>query len=269
MSKSCQGCLWRRTSFHLPSRTALFPSCSQKIGSLCASGFPSKAGRRLTPCMGSIARPLNWRGYGVSARSTAVAMMSIRCVGCFSQAAAATRRDARGPVGDERGADPALVREVLVAAEGRVRQRGPIHAQVDVRLRPADRPLAASDARRAALGVAAVVAQEQDQGVVQHPAVLQPVDQRSHRDVDPLDHRRVNRHHLVESLLPVGEPRLPGGHVRRPRRHAPSRVDQAQGNLLRVAPVAEDVPAFQVLPLIFGDRLGRRRSGKCTAPCAM
>ena len=91
-------------------------------------------------------------------------------------------------------ADPALVGEVFVATERRVGQRGPVHAQQDVRLRTADGAGAAGHARWAALGVAAVVAEEEDQRVFQQAALLQARDEPAHAVVQAVDHRGVDRH---------------------------------------------------------------------------
>ena len=76
--------MYFETSFHLPSRTARFPSCMKKIGSLRPSGLPENAGTRLTPCIGIVVLPCRLAGYFAPVTVATVGMMSIRCAGCLS-----------------------------------------------------------------------------------------------------------------------------------------------------------------------------------------
>ena len=139
MSKSCQGC---RAEDQLPFPVAhgLVSLVLPEDGLACGqAACQAKAGRRLTPCIGSMALPSNSRGYFAPAEIDGGGHDVDQVHRLFLQAAAALGGNARRPVRDERRADAALVREVLVAAERRVRQRRPIHPEHDIGLRPADR----------------------------------------------------------------------------------------------------------------------------------
>src|SRR3954451_16313911 len=87
-----------------------------------------------------------------------------------------TRCYAGGPVDDEWRGNATFVREVLVAPERRVGERGPALAEKDGRLRAA-RALADEDAARARFGVSAVVRHDEDCRVVEHAALFQTGDQ--------------------------------------------------------------------------------------------
>ena len=169
---------------------------------------------------------------------------------------AAIGRDARRPVGDQRRGDAPLVREVLVAAERRVGERRPPHAEEDPRVRPADWT-ALGEAQRTAFGVAAVVAQEQDQRVVEHAAVAETGHEAAHARVDALDHRGVDGHDRVEPVTVGVRERVPRGHVGRPRRERPDRIDEPHLDLPPVPLLAEPVPAGPITAAVPSDHVGR------------
>ena len=78
------------TSFQSPARTARLPSCSQKIASR-SSGLPANAGTQALALQRRDGVAVDCFGYVAPARSTQVAMMSIRWPGCLRELALGAR----------------------------------------------------------------------------------------------------------------------------------------------------------------------------------
>ena len=172
--------------------------------------------------------------------------------GLMLQRAVSCGWDARRPVRNQRRADAAFVREVFVAAEGRVVQRGPGHAEEDIAVRSAE-IRALRDATRTAFGVAAVVAHEKDERVFQHPTILQPGDHAADALIHAVEHGGVDRHEQVIAVLVFLAERIPRGHIRWTRRERPLRLDDAEFDLLLVPRLAQLVPANLVFAAILRD----------------
>ena len=133
----------------------------------------------------------------------------------------ALRGDARRPVGDERRADAPFVTVVFVQPERRAAGVGPPAAVAVVGLRTPHRresgtrvecvlrPATLVEPERVPLGARPVVAQEQDQRVVEFAVLLQVVHHAADVPVHARHHRRVHRHSPGEVRAPVGVERVP------------------------------------------------------------
>ena len=141
--------------------------------------------------------------------------------------------DPGGPVGDERGSDAALMVVMFVATERRVLEERPALAAEPVRVR--FRRVAFGAPARARFGVAAVVAEEQDQGVVQFAAFLEPRDERADGMVHAGDRRRVDRHQVVEAVFLGVRQGSPGLDRFGAGRQRPGRVDEPHLHLAGVS----------------------------------
>ena len=193
-------------------------------------------------------------------------------------------------MGDQGGADPALVYPVLVLAERSVARVCPGQTVAMVGVCPARHdlgsllehyPLAGAlgnhidlqigrlhrfqlvrvlvlvlDALAPAhaLGATSVVGEEKDQGVVEHLSFLQCPDDPSEPLVEPVDHRGVSLHQADLPFLVRGV--LPGDPV--PRGQFPFLVDQAHFQLALVACFSHHFPALVVTALVLGHVLGKR-----------
>jgi hypothetical protein len=69
---------------------------------------------------------------------------------------------------------------------------------------------------RTALGIAAIVAEEQDQRIIQHAGLPQVFDHPANALVDAIDYGSVDSHDVIEAVLLLGTQAVPGGHVVRP-----------------------------------------------------
>ena len=155
---------------------------------------------------------------------------------------------------------------MLVAKEGRVRERGPVHAQKDAGKRAADRPLALGQAHGTSLGVSAVIADEHDDRVVKHATLLQTFDQLADAPVEALDHGGIDRHDRIETILLLGRVRVPGWRIGRAGRKRPASVDDAHLNLSRMTLLAQLVPTCLVFSAITLDHVGRRAQREMDSP---
>ena len=113
---------------------------------------------------------------------------------------------------DERRRDAPFVREMLVATKRRVRERRPVLAEKDSRTAAAG-ILAFSERRAGPLGVATVVGQQHDDRVVQLATFFESFDQRADALIEPVDHRRIDRHDVVEVILVLVAERVPLRHI--------------------------------------------------------
>jgi len=118
------------------------------------------------------------------------------------EAIASARRNAPRPTHDQRRGNAAFVGEMLEPAERRTAERGPVHAEIQIRVGSAWR-LAVEPPVGTTLGVGTVVRQEQDHRVVEHAAGFQSLDQLSYVRVDGVNHRGVNSHQMIESILRI------------------------------------------------------------------
>ena len=164
--------------------------------------------------------------------------------------------DPRGPVGDQRGSDAALMVVMFVATERRVLEERPALAAEPVRVR--FRRVAFGAPARPRLGVAAVVAEEQDQGVVQFAAFLEPRDERADGMVHAGDRRRVDRHQVVEAVFLGVRQGSPGLDRFGAGRQRPGRVDEPHLHLAGVTLDAQGSPAREVLAAELRDLVRRR-----------
>lgn len=155
------------------------------------------------------------------------------------------------PVCDERRGDAAFVVVVLVLAEGRVLQKGPAFAAEPVGGGLSRITLGA--AVWAGLGVAAVVAHEEDERVFQDAALFEAV----HEIADGLIHAMhgggIDGHEVVKAVLLlrcVVFPQLDGG---RAWRFFPRGIHDAEFLLAGDAGIAQGSPAVFVFAAKFGD----------------
>ena len=109
-----------------------------------------------------------------------------------------------------------------------------------------------------ALGVAAVVRQEQDERVIEHAALLERRDQPPHRRVHVRHASGVDGHDVIEAVLLRLAQRVPRRHLVGARRERPGFVHHAEFLLPGVALLAELVPADLVLAAELGDLVRRR-----------
>ena len=106
---------------------------------------------------------------------------------------------------------------------------------------------------RASLGVAAIVAHEEDEGVVEHAALPEAFHEVADGFVHPGHHGCVSGHEVIEAFLLLGGnvlPRLDGGG---PRRVGPLLVDEPHFKLAGVTTGPDLFPADPVLTEEFLD----------------
>ena len=150
----------------------------------------------------------------------------------------AAGRDAAGPVGDQRRGDAPLVNVVLEPPQRRVLQPGPALAAKPRRV--GLRGVAHGAACRPALGVATVVAQEQDQGVVEQAAVAEAGHEGADGAIHEMDGGGIGGHQVGEpqtlrlgNLVPCGYAYGPPGRRliagEQPRRHLPLKPPCREG----------------------------------------
>ena len=196
--------------------------------------------------------PLFWIGRGRHVEAGWHDVDHMRRIGPPGTAAG----DARGPVRYQRRSDAAFVHESLRLAKGHVLQKGPTLAAKPGRA--GLRRVADASASGTALGIAAVVAQKQDQRVVEQVAVAEALHEIPDRAIHEVHGRRVDRHEVIEAILLVRGERIPGGHRCGPRRGNPAGIDETE-RLLPLEPLAgKHVPA----PLVSAAKLldlGSRR----------
>ena len=161
------------------------------------------------------------------------------------------------PVRDERRGHASFVSEVLVAAERRIGECRPIHAQEHGGVRPSGR-FAFEPPPWPRLGVAAVIGHEQDERVLQFPALLETIHQRPDGAVHAMHGGGVDGHDVVEPLPLALAHAVPGGRIRRTLRQWPAAVDEAHAQLPLVARLAQLVPARREFPAEPRDVLLRR-----------
>ncbi len=119
--------------------------------------------------------------------------------------------EARRPVDDPRRGDASFVNPCLVAAEGGIRAGGPTRPEAEVGAGgPGQERWIVAFAADHHLCRRAVVAGEQDEGVVERPHRFQLAHDRTHRAIHHLHHRGVDRHLRGLELLLLGRERVPG-----------------------------------------------------------
>ena len=185
-------------------------------------------------------------------------MTSMRCAGSRTSALPAAGGDPSRPVRDQRHCDAPFVREVLEPAERGAAERGPVHAEIQVRVRPSRRITV-----EAPVGPFSALAPLSDRKRIsvlsRAPRASSSFHQPADARVDGLRSSRRRRPSNGRSgpwASSVNDSQEWRRRVARAER--PSAVDQAHRNLAAIARFPQGVPSGLVPAAMLRDHLRRR-----------
>ena len=190
---------------------------------------------------------------------------------------------ALGPSHDQRVANAATMRVLLVASQWRIRIHRPAKREIGVGIEPADvvdagdfgrqrllqkieRPHGVDHAERPALLTRAVIGQHQHQRIVSQAGIVQKGHQPSQMLISVIKHRGIGRLQTNKERLFIGAGGIPGFDTRVVRRQCRTGRHHPHLDLAREAPFALDIPAVGESLVIaaneIGGRLMRRMTGR-------
>ncbi len=108
--------------------------------------------------------------------------------------------DLIGPVSNQGSRDSTLVIVVLILAEGDVVEVGPALSDKDIGVGVA-RVLALVAPLDPGFGIAPVICEKQDQGIVEFVPFAERIHELAHVFIDLLDHGGVDGHHVVVAFF--------------------------------------------------------------------